>query len=97
MTEFDLVERFHTDDGELVGITSEEAFCLGVEWEMFRSELNRNPDAFVRVVLANNVDRITKMVAGHRRSVQSNEALPGWHNIEVGAYVPHLTLIKGGQ
>ena len=53
--------NFYIGDGELDGVTTEEAFELGVFWEMFRTSLLKG-GSFGHLVHVSNRDRIVKML-----------------------------------
>lgn len=74
---YGLVEPFDCDD---------PLFCLGVEWEMFRREMDTGKP-FTRTVHADNLTRLIKMVERHGRFVESvslAEPCQEWGTIIVG-------------
>jgi hypothetical protein len=82
--EYTLVDRFFTDDGELDGVDPATAFCLGVEFAMFRAELISNENEFPSNVQRANVERIMKMCWGHKRqATQQDTAIHEWVLITV--------------
>jgi hypothetical protein len=80
-----LVEPFEIDNGELDGLRPQECFALGVEWQMFRSQL-QSGKPFTTLVLASNADRLTKLAERSQRFVESRPASDGWANLTVGSY-----------
>ena len=84
--EFQLVERFHIDNGELYNIAPERVFVLGVQFQMFREELLSNHEEFGTYIYTENVDRIMKMCWNHKRVV-TNELVEanGWTKLLVGS------------
>jgi hypothetical protein len=64
---FGLVEPFDVDHGELAGMTAKEAFCLGVEWQVFRDLLPVRRGAFEDLVHAGNGERLLALCARHGR------------------------------
>ena len=80
-----LLEPFQIDDGELSGITAEEAFVLGVEWQQFRAKLAERSDSFEEMVHARNAVRIAGMVSRTGRAVRVRSDNAGWAKIAVGA------------
>ncbi len=81
---FDLVDRFFIDQGQLAGLSSELAFVLGVEWAMFRHELVTAQNPFEYLVHKDNVERILHLCWGHKRKAQAVFTDdPEWVTIEV--------------
>jgi hypothetical protein len=68
--ENELVEPFDIDGGELHGLDEQLIFCLGVEWQTFRTELDAGRE-IVRTVLPQNVERFKKMCARRGRICES--------------------------
>lgn len=58
---FESVEPFGIDGGELDGLTPQQCFTLGVEWQMVADAAER-PEAFARPVHAANRDRLAKVL-----------------------------------
>lgn len=82
--EWGLVEPFDTDNGELDGVPPAECFALGVEFEMFRQKLKTGL-VFKEHCLANNAERLVRMVERHNRFVEHSPAeTEGWALIHVG-------------
>ena len=83
-TEWGLVERFHIDDGELAGISPEEAFVMGVQFMDFRNLLLKTDYEFTMMVVPQNVNRILKMCWNNKRHAsQSPSTVEGWVEIRV--------------
>jgi hypothetical protein len=81
---FGLVEPFEIDDGCLKGITPEYAFALGVEWQMFREQLQTGKP-FKILCLPENRARFVAMAERHRRFVEDRQtACVDWSEIWVG-------------
>lgn len=57
---FDLVESFDVDNGELDGLTQQLCFVLGIEWEMVRQEI-KSGQSFERPIHSENLERIKSM------------------------------------
>jgi len=85
MAEFGLVEPFEIDHGELDRLTPQECFCLGVEWQLFRSRL-QSGRPFNDVVLDANAERLTKLAERAGRFVEARPAKDGWAEILVGGH-----------
>ena len=83
MPEYELVQPFDTDSGELDGLSQAECFAMGVEWQMFRAQLETGKP-FNTVVLASNAKRLTKMAERCQRFVEHRPAENGWSLITVG-------------
>lgn len=66
LTEFNMVEPFHVDDGELNDLTLQQVFVLGVEFEMIRAQLETGAP-FERMFHSDNIDRVEKMCNRQRR------------------------------
>ncbi|MFZ0829068.1 MAG: hypothetical protein WAO02_16765 [Verrucomicrobiia bacterium] len=85
--DFDLVEPFNTDGSSLNGVSSEVAFALGVEWQMFRQRL-KTGQRFQTLCLAMNATRLVKMAERQRRFVEDRPTpWAGWSEIWVGDYM----------
>src|SRR5579859_3082891 len=70
--EFQLVEPFDIDDGSLHQCSPEYAFCLGVEWLLFRQQLSTGKP-FKTVCLSGNVRRFVALAERHRRFVEDRQ------------------------
>lgn len=87
-TEYELIEPFDIDDGQLDGVRPQVVFSLGVEWEMLRQELDAGRE-MKRTIHAENLARFVKMcerrgracVVGEMDSEYANE----WASISVEA------------
>jgi hypothetical protein len=86
MTDYELVQPFDVDDDSLSGLSPQECFSLGVEWQMFRSQLEAGKP-FTLTVLANNANRLTKLAERTQRFVEARPARDGWSLITVGDHV----------
>jgi len=85
--DYDLVEPFNSDGSSLNGVSSEVAFALGVEWQMFRQRL-KSGQRFQTLCLAMNTSRLVKMAERQRRFVEDRPTpWPGWSEIWVGDYL----------
>ena len=81
--DFSLVEPFDIDDGSIEGLSAQECFALGVEWQLFRSRLATGKP-FTDLVLASNAARLTKLAERQQRFVEARPASDGWVSITVG-------------
>lgn len=83
---YELLESCHIDHGELEGISLQEIFILGVEWEMIRQQCYRGK-AFTRTMHKNNEVRVKKMLDSYGRdfSYVICEGADGWVNLTVHA------------
>jgi len=82
--DYELVEPFEADGNSLRGVSSEIAFTLGVEWQMFRQRL-KTGQPFQTLCLSMNTQRLVKMAERHRRFVEDRPTpWPGWSEIWVG-------------
>jgi hypothetical protein len=85
--DYNLVEPFNTDGSSLNGVSSEVAFALGVEWQMFRQRL-KTGRRFQTLCLAMNATRLVKMAERQRRFVEDRPTpWAGWSEIWVGDYL----------
>jgi hypothetical protein len=84
--EFSLAEPLDIDDGSLEGLSPQECFLLGVEWQKFRTRLSSGKP-FTDRALASNADRITKLAERSQRFVEARPATNGWVSITVGDHV----------
>lgn len=79
-----LVEPFDIDDGSLKGLTPEYAFALGVEWQLFRQQLETG-EPFKVLCLPENTRRLVALAERHRRFVEDRQtACVDWNQIWVG-------------
>jgi len=87
-----LVEPFDIDDGSLKGLTPEYAFALGVEWQLFRQQLETGKP-FKVLCLPQNRNRFVKMAERHRRFVEDRQtACVEWSEIWVGDLISYEPL-----
>lgn len=81
--EYELVEPFDIDNGELRGVSAEKAFCLGVEFYMFRQRLV-DEDRFHDYVCKENAKRLQRMAERHGRFVEYHRYDDQWCKMFVG-------------
>jgi hypothetical protein len=82
--DFDLIEPFDVDDGSLAGVSPENAFALGVEWQMFRERL-KSGQPFTTLCTSANTSRLVKMAERQGRFVEDRPTpWAGWREIWVG-------------
>jgi hypothetical protein len=83
--DYGLIEPFDTDDGSMRDVNSEEAFALGVEWEIWRQRLKAD-EPFKAWCLENNAPRLAKMAKRHGRSAEIRQTdWPGWSELRISA------------
>jgi len=81
MSEYKLVERF---DIETLDISAQVAFCMGVEFSMFRNRIERG-ERFTDFCIEDNVVRIAAMAERHGRFVEHRPSgTKGWASITIG-------------
>jgi hypothetical protein len=83
--DYGLVHSFHIDHGELDDLSPQECFTLGVEWQMFRAQLE-DGEPFERQVHGKNVGRLKALVADFGRTVTDHwvhEDYPEWRLLRV--------------
>jgi hypothetical protein len=85
MESYELVEPFETKDGTLEGLSADMCFTLGVEWELFRQQLNSG-ERFTQLVVSHNANRLVRMVERNGRFVEHHPHSGGWVEITVGDY-----------
>lgn len=71
------LHSFHIDNGELDGMSAEEAFCLGVEWQMFRERLKVG-EPFEEMYHTANAARLVKLAEECGRFVESRPPTEGY-------------------
>ena len=82
-TDFGLVEPFNADDS-LKDLSPEQAFALGIEWQMFREQL-KTGQPFSTLCLSMNASRLVKMAKGQRRLVEIRSTTwEAWAELRVG-------------
>ena len=82
-----LVDSFDIDNGELDGLTPQMVFCLGVEFEMFRTKLKRGKD-FSMDVHTKNAPRLLAMCQRRNRTAKEtwiHDDFDEWRTITVKA------------
>ena len=83
----DLIESNDLELGSMRGISPENAFVLGVEWQMFREQL-RSGRPFTKLCVSANVERLVKMAEKEHRFVEDRPTLwRGWSEIWVGDHI----------
>lgn len=65
-SKFSDVEPFGVDDGELDGLTPQQCFALGVEWQMVRRQAD-SPEPFERPVHSANRVRLAAVLDARGR------------------------------
>jgi hypothetical protein len=84
---FGIVEPFELDDGSLNGLRPEYIFVLGVEWAMFRQQLDAGAP-FKASCLPENRARFVKMAERHNRFVEDRDTGHAWSaEIWVGDHI----------
>ena len=82
-TDFGLVEPFVVDDA-LNDISPEQAFALGIEWQMFRERL-KTGQSFSTLCLAINASRLVKLAKSQHRLVEVRSTpWEAWTELRVG-------------
>jgi hypothetical protein len=88
MAEFGLIKSFDVDDGQLDGISPQQCFVLGYELAQVDGLLAQ-PDAFTRIVHAENADRIRfacrEAKLQFRLTWMEGDKSETWMWLEVGA------------
>jgi hypothetical protein len=85
--QFECVEPFGIDNGELTELSPQECFTLGVEWQMVMADANR-PEPFARPIHLQNRDRLAEALSkrGRKFSVSFMHDDPSeswlWLNVE---------------
>jgi hypothetical protein len=81
-TNYHLVEPFYIDNGALDGISPEQCFAMGVEWQLFRNRLAHG-QAFACLVLDGNAERLIKLAERAGRFAESAPVSDYWTQITV--------------
>jgi hypothetical protein len=76
-SKFKLTDSFYIDDGELEGITPQEIFVLGVEWEMLRATIDFGRTLENYPFHPNNKMRVEKMLQ-KRKAIYEISEDGGW-------------------
>ena len=79
-----LRHSFHVDRGELDGLSPQEIFTLGVEWEMVRERCARESEPFQQLIHADNQSRLVQLVGSLGRTAKVWPAMDGWLELQVG-------------
>lgn len=82
--EFELMEPFDIDNGELDGLRPQEIFALGVEWEMLRQELDTGR-MIGRMIHKENLDRFSAMCLRRGREFVAGDSDDGWISVSLEA------------
>lgn len=80
---YQLVEPFDIDHGQLDGISAHKAFILGVEWLQFLSELRERSERFTTLVHVENEQRVLKLAYRNGRKAVAKALDNTWVKIEV--------------
>lgn len=97
-SEYSLIESFHIDNGQLRGLSPQQCFVLGVEWQTFYDKLrvaqlagDEEPceglgvASFHATVRVENLDRLSRLLRKHNRPFTTQINSCGeWVDIEVG-------------
>lgn len=87
-TQYALVDPFEIDNGELNGAPAELAFALGVEWAMFRRQVDESTSPFTILCLSQNAGRFVRMAERKGRFVEERRTDPaGWTQLWVGDFI----------
>jgi hypothetical protein len=82
-TDFELVEPFNAGD-LLDDLSAEQAFALGIEWQMLRERLKMG-QPFSTLCLAVNASWLVKLAEGQRRLVEIRlTPWEAWTELSVG-------------
>lgn len=87
MPDFNLIEPFDIDRGELADLTPALCFCLGAEFVALRNKLLATPGPFVDLCLAANAGRISSMAIRNGRFCEIGPADDGWCIVRIGGQV----------
>jgi hypothetical protein len=81
----EIVEPFNVDDS-LNGLSAEQAFALGIEWQMFRERL-KTGQPFSTLCLSINASRLVKMAKSQHRPVEIRSTpWEAWSELRVGLF-----------
>lgn len=64
MSNWSCIEPFGIDNGELDGLSPQECFTLGVEWEMIRQKI-LSLESFTHMLHAENRERVEALLNRH--------------------------------
>ena len=78
--EYSMLEPFFIDESELDGVSPENAFVLGVEWQMVFDQMQTG-EAFERPVHGLNRSRIMRLLVRNGRMYHISKAKDGWCNL----------------
>lgn len=91
--EWGLVDSFGIDGNELDGLTPQECFVLGVEWQMTAAQADQ-PYAFSRPIHLENRDRIEALLKKRGREYRLNymhgDVSESWLWLEVNGDEPKV-------
>lgn len=78
------LHSFHVDSGELDGLTPQEIFTLGVEWQMVRERAAQAGPPFQQLIHASNQWRVVCLLRDLGREVYVQPIGDGWLELRVG-------------
>jgi hypothetical protein len=78
-----MLHTFHVDSGELDGLTSQEIFTLGVEWQMVRERAGREVEPFQQLIHTANQWRIVSLIRELGREARVEPVSEGWLELHV--------------
>lgn len=85
MSEYELCEPFEIDHGELEGLRLQDAFTLGVEWQMVADDLDTGRE-FYRIIHTDNIKRIKAMCERRGRDYRIEPStVDEWAHLNVEA------------
>lgn len=79
---YECEEPFFIDNGELEGVTPQQAFVLGVEWQMVYHQTNYR-SGFDRMIHAENRARVMQLLARNKRKYECGKPKDGWCSLLV--------------
>lgn len=91
MAGYGLVDSFYIDNGELAGVTAEQAFVLGCEFAMTRQLVLDDAGEITVAVNPRNADRLIKMCWNNGRVAETEPLADGWVTLKVHPKVGGLT------
>lgn len=80
-----LMDPFNIDSGELVGLTPQQAFTLGVEWQLLRTEAAAKEAPFTAIIHRENVARCLAMLRCQQRAAKWRQIDGVWAELSIGA------------
>lgn len=83
MSDYSLIDSFYIDHGELEGLSPQECFTLGVEWQMVAGAADK-PESFHRPIHTANAYRIGKLLLKRNRKFRIvPTGTEGWSELYV--------------